>query len=148
DEEGETVTLEATITDSSGKVATTSIDVDVAAAPVTPPAVTPPAPAPTPTPVVGPPTISGIEKDKEKGTAMMAVTLPGAGKVTIFGFGVKKVTKSTPGPAEFVSLIKATGKKLKTLNKTGKVTVKVKIKFTAADGTVGKKTKSVTLVKK
>ncbi len=146
EEAGDTVTLEATITDSAGLTTTDEIEVEVAEAPTTPPAATPTPTAPAP--VVAAPAIGGIEKDKEKGTAMLAITVPGAGKVTISGFGVKKVTAKVTGAGEIEALIKATGKKLRTLNKKGKVTVKVKIKFTAADGTVTKMTKSVTLVKK
>jgi hypothetical protein len=147
---GETVTLEATITDSSGQTATDEIEVEVAAAPVTPPVVepTPSPPAPTPTPVAAPPVVNGIEKDTDKGTATITITVPGAGKVTVSGFGVKKVTRSVSALTDIEALVKATGKKLKTLNKTGKVTVQVTITFTASDGTVSKKTKSVTLTKK
>ena len=151
EEEGETVELEATITDSSGQTAVTSIEVEVKAAdkPAPEPEVKPaPKPGPTPIPVVGPPSTGKVTKDTAKGTALLAITAPGAGKLVISGFGVKKVTATVPGIATFESLIKPTGKKLKTLNKVGKVTVKVKVTFTAADGTVTKTTRTLTLVKK
>ena len=148
---GSTVTLEATIVDSSGQTTVDSIEVEVKAAekPEPEPEVKPePKPEPTPTPVVGPPTTGKATKDTEKGTAQLAITAPGAGKLVISGFGVKKVTKTVTGPVTIKSLIKLKGKKLKTLNETGKVTVTVKVTFTAADGTVTKTTRSLTLVKK
>jgi len=155
EQEGETVELEATITDSSGKTAVTSIEVDVKESekpepePKPEPEVKPePKPTPpTPTPV-GPPSTGKAAKDKAKGTAMLTVTAPGAGKLVISGFGVKKVTVSAPGAGSFETLVKATGKKLKTLNKKGKVTVKVTVTFTATDGTVTTTTRTLTLVKK
>jgi hypothetical protein len=147
DEAGTTVVLEATITDSSGQTAVDSIEVEVKA--VEKPAPTPEVkPEPTPTPVVGPPSTGKATKDTEKGTAQLAITAPGAGKLVISGFGVRKVTKTVTGPVTIKSLIKPIGKKLKTLNETGKVTVKVKVTFTAADGTVTKTTRTLTLVKK
>ncbi len=149
EDEGETVTLEATITDSAGTTATDEIEVEVAAAPVTPPVVepAPPAPETAPAPVTAGPAIGRIAKDTGKGTAMLTVTVPSAGNLTISGFGVKKVTATAPGTGQFEALIKATGKKLRTLNEVGRVKVKVKVVFVAADGTVTKKTKKVTLVK-
>ena len=51
------------------------------------------------------------------------------------------------GPGEVQVLIKAKGRTLKTLKKTGKVSVKVTITFTA-EGKTKKKTTTVRLVKK
>jgi hypothetical protein len=101
-----------------------------------------------PAPVIDPPSTGKITKDTEKGTAQLKITAPGAGTVTVSGEGVKKVTKTVTGPVTIQSLIKVKGKKLKTLNEKGKVTVKVKVTFTATNGTVTQSTRTLTLVKK
>jgi len=105
------------------------------------PKVIPPAPEPVP------PTAGKATRDTEKGTAKLAITVPGSGKVTVSGEGVKKATKTVTGPTTIKALIKLKGKKLKTLNEQGKATVKVKIAFTATDGTVTNTTRTLTLIK-
>jgi hypothetical protein len=107
----------------------------------------PPVMAPPPV-VIGPPSTGKLAKDTEKGTAQLKVTAPGAGTVTVSGEGIRKVTKAVTGPVTIQSLVKAKGKKLKTLNQRGRVTVKVTVTFTATDGTVTTTTRTLTLVKK
>lgn len=145
---GKTVVLEATITDSSGQAVTSSIEVPVeAAATPEPPVLTPPVTAP-PTPPIGKPKPGKLAKNKVKGTAVLTIGVPGPGKVVVFGPGVKKVTRTVKAAAKPKFAIKPKGKKLKALNKKGKVTTVVKVKFTAADGTVTTANRKVTLTKK
>jgi hypothetical protein len=143
---GKTVTLKATITDSAGQITTTTIAVPVKAAAVPPKEVKPPTP-----PVVVPPgeapKLGKLLLDKSKGTAALAVTPSGAGKVTVYGPGIKKVTKSVSSAAEISVTLKAKGKALKTLNEKGKVTVKITIAFTPTGGATVTKTKTVVLKK-
>jgi len=86
-------------------------------------------------------------KNTKKGTARLGVTVSGPGSLVITGPDIVKVSGHPTGPGEIQVLVKAKGTALKTLNKTGKVSVKVSIAFTA-DGKTTTKTTSVALVKK
>ncbi|MGV1048331.1 MAG: Ig-like domain-containing protein [Solirubrobacterales bacterium] len=145
---GHTVTLVATVTDSAGQTATSTIEVPVKAAAVPPkeevPAPTPPSP---PAPPSGGPKPGKIVPDKDKGTAMLTITVPAAGKLVVSGEGVKKVTRQVKAAGEVTVAIKPKGDALETLNAGGKVTVKVTITYTAAGGTPKTKTKTVVLKK-
>ncbi len=87
---------------------------------------------------------------KKKGTALLTVTVPGAGSLKLTGKSlVKRTAKRTATTKGNVKLtVKAKGKKLKKLKANGKVKVKAKITFTPASGTGGTQTKSLTLRKK
>jgi hypothetical protein len=99
-----------------------------------------------------------LKHKRSKGTATLAVKVPGAGELTLSGKGVVK-----PRPARAVTssagrsvsaagtvklLIKAKGKAKHKLNSNGKVKVKVKVKYTPTDGTPNTKTLKVKLIKK
>jgi hypothetical protein len=85
-------------------------------------------------------TLGGTTRNKKKGTATITADLPNAGELTASGNGVKAasagqavISKSvTVGQAQL--LIKAKGKKNKTLNETGKVKLKVAITYTPTGG--------------
>ncbi len=157
---GETATLTATITDSSGQTSSDEIELGVKAAPVPPgpqPEPTPESPAPSPAPgtpepgpaaVVKPPAFGKVARDPAKGTLRLTVRVPAAGKVAISGNGAKTVIRRVKAGGSSQFVIRATGKKLESLNRDGKVTVKVIVTFTAQDGTVTRKAKTVTLFKK
>jgi Asp-tRNA(Asn)/Glu-tRNA(Gln) amidotransferase A subunit family amidase len=83
-----------------------------------------------------------------KGTAILTVQVSGPGKLVLSGVGVKKVTAHPKKAGPVKLTVKAVGGKAKTLAKTGKVTVHLKLVFTAADGTTVKTAKTVVLKKK
>jgi hypothetical protein len=83
-----------------------------------------------------------------KGTALLTVNVSGPGKLVLSGTGVKKVTMHPKKAGPVTLPIKAVGAKAKTLAKTGKVTVHLKITFTSTDGVTVKQTKTVVLKKK
>jgi len=140
---GETVTLEATITDSSGQTVTSSIEVDVAAAPVEPPKEEPKPPTP-PSPD-GKFKITALKKLPAKGTAMIKVKVPGAGVLTASGAKVKTVSFEPTTPGSEWIVIEAKGKAASVLAETGKVTVEVKVTYTPTGGAPFSKTKTVVL---
>jgi hypothetical protein len=88
-----------------------------------------------------------VTKNTKKGVGRLDVEVPSPGALTIYGPDIKKVSGHPTGPGEIQVRIAAKGAGLKTLNKTGKVTVKVKAKLTGPDGTKTATT-AVTLVKK
>jgi|GEM_PF-39916 len=82
------------------------------------------------------------------GTALIAVTVPGGGKVTLRGPVVKAVKKTVTGPGSVWIAVKPKGAALKALTKKGKATVKVEIRFVAGDGSKSIRTRTVQLIKK
>lgn len=87
-----------------------------------------------------------LKRNKKKGTAKLAVSLPGAGKVALSGKGI--VSRTVSGFGTVKLLIKAKGKKKRTLERTGKVKVKAKVTFTPTGGDPNTQAKTVKLIKR
>jgi hypothetical protein len=95
-----------------------------------------------------------VQRSKKKGTATLTLNLPNPGDLTASGNGVKAasagravISKSvTAGPTKL--LIKAKGKKKKTLNATGKVKLKVAVTYTPTLGDAHTRSVKVKLIKK
>jgi hypothetical protein len=98
-------------------------------------------------------TVGTTALNKKKGTATLNLTLPNPGELTATGSGVSAssaghavISKAvTPGAAQLI--VKATGKKRKTLNASGKVKLSVAITFTPANGDPATQTVKVKLKK-
>jgi hypothetical protein len=99
-------------------------------------------------------TVGATALNKKKGTATLNLTLPNPGDLTASGGGVSassagraEISKSvTAGPAQLV--IKAKGKKKKTLTANGKVKLTVAITYTPTNGAAGTQSVKVKLRKK
>jgi hypothetical protein len=93
-------------------------------------------------------TIGAVKGDRGKGTATLTVNAPGAGTLTLSGAGVRHVKVATLSSAAKVKLIvQATGKSRQTLDRLGRVTVKVTITFTPAGGSARSRSTTVLLKK-
>jgi hypothetical protein len=84
-------------------------------------------------------TLGNTSRNKKKGTATLTVTVPNPGELTGSGKGVKVasaavISKTVTAPGSVKLTIRAKGKKMKTLNETGKVKVKPKITYTPTGG--------------
>ncbi|HEX3042061.1 MAG TPA: hypothetical protein VHP56_08255 [Solirubrobacterales bacterium] len=88
-----------------------------------------------------------VTLNEKRGTASLAVTVPGPGKLVLGGKGVKGATKSVAAAGKATLSIKATGKALKKLNNTGSASLVAKVTFTPTGGSPRTKTKSLTLKK-
>jgi hypothetical protein len=85
-------------------------------------------------------TLGSTALNKKKGTATLNVTLPNPGDLTATGSGASAASAGRAviskavgaGPAQL--LVKATGKKRKTLNATGKVKLNMTITYTPTGG--------------
>ena len=84
--------------------------------------------------------LGGTTNNRKKGTATLSLNLPNPGELTASGNGAKAassgravISKSVEAGAAQL-LIKAKGKKLKTLNQSGKVKLNVAITYTPTDG--------------
>jgi hypothetical protein len=95
-----------------------------------------------------------ITRNKKKGTATITVNLPNPGELTGSGNGVKAssagpvVISKSVGAGQAQLLIKATGKKKRKLNETGKVKLNVSITYTPTGGNPGTQSVKVKLKKK
>jgi hypothetical protein len=91
-------------------------------------------------------------RNKKKGTATISALTPQPGRVTVTGKGVKGVAVAGGGavaPAGKVrTLVRAKGKKLKTLNETGKVELMTTTTFTPTGGDPRSRTLRLVLMKK
>jgi hypothetical protein len=96
-------------------------------------------------------TLGGVTRNKTKGTATIAATVPNPGQLTVSGGGVKTagatkaVAVNAPGTAKVV--VRAKGKKKKKLNATGKVKVSPTITFTPTGGEASSQSTKVKLKK-
>jgi hypothetical protein len=97
-------------------------------------------------------TLGSVKRNKKKGTATIAVTVPGPGQVAASGSGVRAASAETRATAtdagEVQLLVKATGKKRKKLNKSGKVKITPTITYTPTGGTAASQTTTLKLKKK
>jgi len=97
--------------------------------------------------------IGTATRNKKKGSALVPLTLPDAGHVTVSGNGLKgrvaAASKSAAVGAGTVNLlIKAKGKKRRTLNETGKVKLNVAVTYTPTGGSANTRSVNVKLKKK
>src|SRR5262249_4576678 len=144
EDEGETVTLEATIEDSSGQTATSSVEVEVAEE-AEPPVEEPPAekpvveepPAKTPEATTPSATfwLGKVVRNKKAGTALVEVQVSGPGKLTLAGTDVKPLSAEIAGAGIGKFTVKATGKVLQALKSKGQAKVKPVFTFTPTGGT-------------
>jgi hypothetical protein len=92
-------------------------------------------------------TIDSVNGSVSTGKASLTVGAPGAGTLILSGVGVRRVKVTTPSsPAKVKLTVQATGKSAQTLNRLGRVNVKVVIAFTPTGGTA--KSRSTTVVLK
>jgi 5'-nucleotidase len=133
----------------------TTVTIPVTSGPVTAQPGQPTQTQPTPTPTqpsqpvqpTQPPVVGSVDKDNRKGTATLAVTVNGPGRVVLSGAKVKRVEVVTTAAGEVELKVRLTGKQRAKLLATGKRTVRVTITFTGADGTTTT-TKQKVVVKK
>jgi hypothetical protein len=99
-------------------------------------------------------TLGKPKLNKKKGTAMLPVSVPGAGNLTLTGKGVVKQRPASASLSRVVGaagtiklLVKPKGKTKRKLHRTGKVKVKVKITFTPTGGTPNSQFKKIKLRK-
>jgi hypothetical protein len=93
-------------------------------------------------------TLGAVTRNKKKGTATVAVTVPNPGALSVSGNGVKPAA-ITVGSAGTASVgIRASGKKKRKLKETGKVKVTPKITYTPSGGSATSSSLTVKLKKK
>jgi hypothetical protein len=89
-----------------------------------------------------------VKLNKKKGTAILTVPVDWPGRVTASGKGVRKASRSASGVGKVKLPIRAKGKKLGRLNRTGRVRLRVKVTHRPAGGNAASKRKRIRLVKR
>jgi hypothetical protein len=99
-------------------------------------------------------TLGSATRNKNKGNASLAVTVPGPGTLALSGEGIKAQKAGGPVAVHSVNAagtvklaVKAKGKKRKKLNSTGKVKVTAKITYTPTGGEAATRSTKVKLLK-
>jgi hypothetical protein len=102
-------------------------------------------------------TIGKLKRNRHKGTAILPVSVPDPGTLTLTGRGVKTqrtapaaraiTSKAVAAAGTVKLLIKAKGKAKHKLGKTGKVKAKVNVTFTPTGGVSNTQSKRVKLIK-
>ena len=98
-------------------------------------------------------TFGSVTLNKKKGTATLNLTVPNSGDLSASGDGVKaagaaRISKAVTGPGAATLVIRAKGKKKRTLNETGKVKLKVAVTFTPNGGNANTQALKVKLKKR
>ncbi len=88
-----------------------------------------------------------VKLDKKKGTALLPVTVPSPGKLSLGGKGVR-VSRKVPRAGTYKLRVKAKGKTKSKLFSTGKVKVKVVVAFKPRAGATIRQTKTIQLKRK
>ena len=89
-----------------------------------------------------------LRRNARKGTALLVVRVPGAGRVLLSGTGVKRVSKRVKRAGRVTLRVSATGKARKRLRSRGRVKVRVKLRFTPTGGAARTRGKTIVLVLK
>jgi DNA-binding beta-propeller fold protein YncE len=90
--------------------------------------------------------VGGVQRNRRKGTARLAVELPPNGSLAVAGRGI--VARQVLLPGKRKVRIKPKGRKKARLKATGKVSLKVRLTFTPTDGPPVSQTAPVMLKKK
>lgn len=118
--------------------------VSIASAPL------PPSP-PSPSPLANAISRGKLTLNKKKGTAKLAIEVPGPGTLTAVAKGKKKTVRKAALAAAGVGTVKVplkpTGLGKKALNATGKLKVRIDVTFTPTGGAANTQTYKVTLKK-
>jgi hypothetical protein len=100
-------------------------------------------------------TFGKLKRNTHNGTATLAVNVPGPGTLSLSGNGVKAqrfgsamASKTVTATGTVKLLIRAKGAKRRTLNKTGKVKVKVRITFIPTGGDPSTQSRKLKLKKR
>ena len=83
-------------------------------------------------------TLGAVQRNKKKGTATLAVSVPNPGELALSGNGVKTAgataAQAVPTAGEVGLLVRAKGKKKRKLNETGKVKLNLQVTYTPTGG--------------
>ncbi|MGZ4414177.1 MAG: hypothetical protein ACXVRZ_07385 [Gaiellaceae bacterium] len=94
-------------------------------------------------------TLGAVKGNRSKGTATVTVNTPGAGTLALSGAGVRRVKVTTPSsPAKVNVTVQATGESMQTLDRVGRMSVKVTITFTPTGGSARSRATTVVLRKR
>ena len=85
-------------------------------------------------------TVRSVARNRRRGTAVLTLGIPSAGQLTVGGGGAQvagSLSRSIAGPGDTQVTVRASGKKRRKLNATGKVRVNLTVSFTPTGGSPG-----------
>jgi hypothetical protein len=91
--------------------------------------------------------VKRIKKLPKTGTALVTVSVPGAGRFTLSGKGVKRVTRTSAGATVLKLPVAAMGRAKTRLLADGKLQVQLKLRFAPDGGTPLQRDRKLTLVR-
>ena len=118
-----------------------------------------PAPGPAPGPAAGPApgstsvapsnhfSLVELKLNRRNGTAVLSLTVPGAGAASVTGKGVRKAARSSAGAGTIRLPIRLLGKARKRLDRIGAARVSASVSFAPSGGTVASQVRKLTLRK-
>jgi hypothetical protein len=89
-----------------------------------------------------------LKRNLKRGTVVLSLTVPGAGKLTLSGKAVRRVTMTAHAAGPLKLRIVPTGRSKMTLGRQGKVKLSVTIGFAPTGGTAARVKKKLTLLEK
>jgi hypothetical protein len=93
-------------------------------------------------------TIEKVKRDKQRGTATVAFDLPGPGRLTLSGKGIKRATEDVGEAGEASLRVKPKGKAKRRLAKRGKARVTAEVAFKPDGGRSATDSVRIKLVKR
>jgi hypothetical protein len=93
-------------------------------------------------------TIGKLKKNRRKGTATLAVTIPEPGTLVVSGRGIRRATLRSDKGATLRVPLKGAGKGLKRLNRKGKLKSKLKLVYSPVGGDPNSQQRRIALSKK
>ncbi|HVW46422.1 MAG TPA: hypothetical protein VHA76_05170 [Solirubrobacterales bacterium] len=87
-----------------------------------------------------------VKRNAKKGTATLAVSVPGAGTLVLTGKGIGKVSRRATGAARLKLPVRPVGKARRRLARTGSARFRLTLSFVPVGGSVGTATRSVKLI--
>jgi CSLREA domain-containing protein len=101
-----------------------------------------------PTPPSNDISFGAVTRNKRKGTATLAVSVPSAGELALAGNGLKAASATASGAGEVALSVKAAGKAKRKLRRKGKKTFTPAVTFTPVGGAANTESTSVKLVRR
>jgi hypothetical protein len=88
-----------------------------------------------------------VTLNRKRGTATLAVTVPGPGTLLLTGNGVKHAHETVPGKGTFALAAEPAGNALKQLKRTGHATIKLSVTYVPTGGKPRTKDKTLRLIR-
>ena len=91
--------------------------------------------------------IRRLTRNRQRGFAVLSVEVPGPGRITLSGEGLRSVGKQPPAAGIVRLAVQASGDARRTLRESGRVRLEATIAYVPTGGSAARKTREVTLLR-